>query len=54
MATSRLASLLRLLPTEMIDAVLEMLDRKDMFVLQLTCKALCSHATPMVFDKLLV
>jgi len=54
MATSRLASLLRLLPTEMIDAVLEMLDRKDMFVLRLTCKALCSHATPMVFDKLLV
>ncbi len=38
----------------MIDAVLEMLDRKDMFVLRLTCKALCSYATPMVFDKLLV
>lgn len=36
----------------MIDAVLEMLDRKDMFVLRLTCKALCSHATPMAFDKL--
>lgn len=54
MANSQLASLLRLLPTEMISAVLEMLDRNDLFILRLTCKALCSHATPMAFDELYV
>jgi hypothetical protein len=37
-----------------MDAVLEMLDRKDMFILRLTCKAVCSYATPMVFDQLSV
>lgn len=54
MAIPQTASLLRLLPTEIVDTILEMLDRKDLFIVRLTCKALCSLATPMAFDELYV
>jgi len=52
MADSPAASPLLLLPAEIQRLVLEQLDYESLFNLRLTCKALCYHATPIVFQHL--
>lgn len=54
MANSQSSSLIRSMPAEMIDAVLDNLSEKELYNLRLTCKLLYDHATPVVFSSLKV
>lgn len=52
MADYSAVSLLLLLPAEIQRLILDQLDRKTLFNLRVTCKALCYQATPIAFREL--